>query len=136
MDDFYKMSMLTEASTKNKNLLIVDDEPQMLRLMQRFLKNCFDEIFCITDPVAATGILENNKITHVLCDFDLDSTANGMDFVVLWRREFPFIERAVIFSGALNLHKLKAPPEVDAVVSKNDGIETVRAVLLQGEQKR
>jgi hypothetical protein len=74
-------------------------------------------------------------VTHILCDFDLRrGDATGYLFVVLWRREFPRIERAVIFTGA-DVSGQQRPNEVDAVVCKADGPQAAVEALLFEDQE-
>lgn len=119
-----------------RTLLVLDDEPQIGQVMQRCLKNYSDKILYAETPVSAYKILEKNEITHLLSDLELGDAESGMDFVVFWRREFTCIERVVIFSGHLDVSKMKAPPEVDALVSKNSGIESIIAALSGEEEER
>ena len=114
---------------KRHVLLVVDDEPQVCRLMERQLGEYFDEIITETNPNKVSEILGHRGVTHVLSDFNLHSTADGVHFVTGWKREFPCIERAVIFT-ALDLCDLEIPEEVAAVVSKDDGVEPVIDALL------
>ena len=123
---------------EKKCVLIVDDYDQITRLMKWALRSSFERVFSASDPAAATRILENHDVTHLLCDYCLGvgggpAGVSGFTFVEFWRREFPGIERAVIFTGA-DIERLKKPVEVDAMVSKAEGMDAVIAALMEREK--
>ena len=138
MDQRMSMSMdMKEEFELRRAVLVVDDSDQICRMMKRRLAPFFEKVFTAGDPKEATRILEEHEVRHILCDFDLGTgtragDATGYFFVTLWRREFPEIERAVIFTGA-DLGYLERPEEVDAVVCKADGPEAAVEALLFDE---
>jgi CheY-like chemotaxis protein len=135
MDQRMSMSMDTKEELEmRKAVLVVDDSDQICRMMKRRLAPFFEKVFTADDPEEATRILEEREVSHVLCDFDLGAGAGAGDatgylFVTLWRREFPEIERAVIFTGA-DLDSQRRPEEVDAVACKADGPQAAVEALL------
>ena len=119
---------------KRTTLLVMDDCDSVKRAVRRCFDKRFDEIIDASTPAEATSILETRPVTHVLSDLLLgyDSRIdgyNGFAFATFARREFPRIERLVIFT-AFDIHGLIAPKEVDAVVSKTDHIGKLIAALL------
>ena len=127
------IDMKEELETR-KAVLVVDDSDQICRMMKRRLTPFFEKVFTAADPKEATRILEEHEVTHVLCDFDLGAgtgagDATGYLFVMLWRREFPNVERAVIFTGG-DMGSQQRPEEVDAVVCKADGPQAAVEALL------
>jgi DNA-binding NtrC family response regulator len=142
MNDKLKMSMdmsmnISMMMKRRRTLLVIDDDPQICRLMERCLCEHFDEIITTTDPITAHAILEERRVTHILSDLFLGASADGITFLTLWKREFPHIERAVIFTAA-DMQAARADLRVrpcsagyvDAVVSKADGINAIIAALL------
>jgi CheY-like chemotaxis protein len=114
---------------KEKRLvaLVVDDDVQVCRIVARLVGTVFDEVLTTTSPDEASEILKHHAVTHLLSDFDFGEgaqTATGFDYVVRWRRQCPTIERAVVFTGA-DLSGIPRPAEVDAVISKVDGVEAI-----------
>ena len=131
-------TMKLRGLSKKKNVLVVDDYNQISRLMERALRTSFDAVFTASDPADASRVLEKHHITHLLCDLHLEAgrgteRVTGFTFIEFWRRQFPDIERAVVFTGA-DIEPLKKPSEVDAVVSKAEGMDAVIAALMEREK--
>lgn len=121
--------------TPEKIVLVLDDDPQICLLMERCLRGHFDTVLTATDPNCAHQLLEEKSITHVLADLRLGGQADGTMFLVLWKREFPCIKRAVIFTAADVRDFMENSPaalaqEIDAIVSKLDGIDEIITALL------
>ena len=128
------MKMECKKTSKKGSVLVVDDYTQLGRLMKRMLSSSFDKVFTASHPNEAIKILESHEITHLLCDLYLgigneQVGVTGYTFVEFWRRRFPGIERAVVFTGA-DLAQLEKPDAVDAVISKSEGVERVIDTLL------
>ena len=121
-----KMKMIPKAKEK-LIALIVDDNAQICLALARLIGTDFDEVLTTTSPGEGEEILKHHAVTHLLSDFDFGEgaqTATGFDYVVRWRRQCPTIERAVVFTGA-DLSGIPRPAEVDAVISKVDGVEAI-----------
>ena len=133
------MKMECRMKMEKPTVLVVDDYTQLSRLMARVLSSSFDKVYTTDDPKEAEQILKTHKITHLLCDLYLGACSNlesvsGITFVEFWRKRYSRIQRAVIFTGA-DTTRLKIPAEVDAVVSKADGVQRVVEVLLNVKSK-
>lgn len=75
------------------NLLLVDDEPFLLKSMKFFLMDIADEIFLANDGVEALEILRDNVIHCVVCDINMPKM-NGVEFLKEFRsqkKNTPFI---------------------------------------------
>ena len=117
-----KMFLHTESSqhpcrvSTNKSreiLLIVDDDPQIRRMLMRFFKHHFDSALTAATPADAERILRENVVTHILLDFHLGyNNPRGTELVVDWRRRYPLIRKALLLSGT-RLQDKQIPPEVD-----------------------
>ena len=120
---------VTSPSKKAGTLLVLDDDPQLCRLMQRTLSPYFDKVLLSVDPLKANHIIESEAVTHLLADLNLEGTANGIVFLTFWRREFASIKRAVLIT-AYDTTDLALPEEVDAVVSKTDSVDVLLHALV------
>jgi DNA-binding NarL/FixJ family response regulator len=100
-------------------LLIVDDEELVCRGILRNFKNCFDQIFFATHPDDAEKILKQTEVTELVCDYYLgDSVPRGTELLAKWRRCYPHIRKAVLYSGT-DLSKIIASYGVDFKISKS-----------------
>jgi CheY-like chemotaxis protein len=101
-----------------KKLLIVDDEPQIRRMLARLLASKFDEIFTAGSGEEAEPILQRQAVTHLLVDYDLGpGSPCGEYLITTWRQKHPAIERALLITGKRMSH-VRFPPEVDLYLSK------------------
>jgi len=90
----------TRESSNSRVLLIIDDSAIVRETISSLLGFCFDEVLAVAYPDEAERILETKRITHLLCDNDFGETfPTGMDLIPEWRRRFPEIECAVLFTG-------------------------------------
>jgi ActR/RegA family two-component response regulator len=103
---------------EKKTLLIVDDDPGVVRALTRAMRRHFGGVVSAATSAAAVSILSQEKVTHLICDQNLgEQEPLGLDLVPLWRRDHPSIERAIVMTG-LDPGTLAAGAAVDAVVSK------------------
>jgi ActR/RegA family two-component response regulator len=101
-----------------KTLLIVDDDPGVVRALTRSMGRHFGEVLSAASSRGAASILSEKNVTHVICDQKLgDKEPLGLDLVPLWRKDHPAIERAIVMTG-LDASTFDAHPAVDAIVSK------------------
>lgn len=75
------------------NLLIVDDEPVLIKLLLHKLKGCADNIFTSADGIEALDVLLKVKVHCVLCDVSMPNM-NGVELIKnvrLNKNSVPFI---------------------------------------------
>jgi CheY-like chemotaxis protein len=109
--------------------LVVEDQPEVSRVVVRVLKEHFKEILTTSNPDAVQQILEKNQVTHVVSDRNLgDDLPLTFDLIPDWRRACASIVKIVLFSGT-DLQDRPIPPEVDEVVDKSAGPEALLRAL-------
>ena len=86
---------------RRRILLIVDDDPRICRALSRRLLSSFDTLRTACTQREAESWLGRERISHLICDYDLGKgVPKGTELALRWRREYPSIERAVLFTGA------------------------------------
>ena len=81
-------------------LLVVDDEPIIVRLIIRSFRDDFGKILYCTTPDEAEQILAENRVTHFICDENLGSKyPPGHELVIRWQEMYSSIEKTVVFTG-------------------------------------
>lgn len=63
-----------------KNLLIVDDEPDILSILSDLLSDCCDQIFITEKGFQALDILKKNKIQAIISDYHMPDL-NGLHLI-------------------------------------------------------
>ncbi|HEY3452535.1 MAG TPA: response regulator [Myxococcales bacterium] len=100
-------------------LLLVDDEPDITKVLRRMLKRSFDAVFTATSGEAAAEILSQNSVTHVVADHDLgDEGPKGATLVSRWRQAHPSIRFAAIFTGRVSTREIEGMPGINAAYAK------------------
>ncbi len=103
-----------------KKLLIVDDEPQIRRMLARLLSRRFHDVYTTGDWEEAERILSDHAITHLLVDHNLGPAAPTGEYLIIhWRRKHPDIQRALLITGTRMSH-VSFPVEIDRYLSKVD----------------
>lgn len=103
----------------NSTLLVIDDEPLIVRLIVRSFRDEFNEIIISTTPEEAEEKLQQHTITHVICDAYLGpDTPHGISLIQKWYAEVPSLKKAVLFTGR-DLSSIPRVPGIE-VISKND----------------
>ena len=118
-----------------KTLLIVDDEELVCRGVARGFRHAFEHICFATHPDEAERILADEEVTDLICDYNLgESLPAGTDLMERWRRAFPQIQRAVLYSGA-DLSQIALSCWIDFKISKSCPIaDLYHAVLLDAQE--
>jgi signal transduction histidine kinase/CheY-like chemotaxis protein len=84
------------ASPARGRVLVVDDEPMMVRAIQRLLEG-EHEVFSTTDPVDAVAQVQNGaRFDAILCDLMMPAMS-GMDVFEAIRRIAPDQARRIVF---------------------------------------
>ena len=133
-----KMFLYTESSQhpcrvsrhKSKEiLLIVDDDPQIRRMLMRLFQRHFDLAFTAATPTDAERILQENRVTHILSDYDLGTeNPRGTELIIGWRKRYPLIQRVLLLSGS-QVSQSQIPNEVDQFFEKgSDPIAILEAL--------
>jgi CheY-like chemotaxis protein len=103
---------------KKTMLLIVDDEELVCRVLSRDFKHKFDRVLFATRPEDAEEILATGEVTSVVCDYNLgDGAPRGTELLEKWRKAYPKIERAVIYTGT-DPSRIGLTKWIDSTVSK------------------
>ena len=107
------------ATTNDSVLLILDDEPMIVRLITRWFKKDFSEILYATTPVEAERLLASKRITHFVCDANLGpDQPQGIELINRWFPMYPDIEKAVLFTG-MALESVPTEKGIE-IISKGD----------------
>ncbi len=110
-----------KTPTQPKILLIVDDENLILKMLVRTLTPRFNKVFTASSPSEAEALLNENSITHLVCDCNLGPDLPlGIDLIPSWREMCPSITRAVVYSGT-NLPTRTVSNDIDMIVAKSEG---------------
>lgn len=76
-------------------VLVVDDDPVLLLLVQKALANEGCRVLTCDDPVRALPLIEWEKVDVVVADIRMP-TLNGIDLLVRVRRLFPEVVRILL----------------------------------------
>jgi len=110
-------------------LLIVDDHAIVRETMSELLCFCFDEVLVAANPYEAEPLLAERDVTHLLCDNEFgEGHPLGVAVIPRWRKRFPTIERAILFTGTA-VGDVEQLPGVDRVVLKPAQCETLISTL-------
>jgi DNA-binding response OmpR family regulator len=109
------------TATSTRILLVVDDEPEICKLIKRSLRGEFDEIHLAEGQSEAESVLSTTPVTHVVCDFYLATGDTlGDRLLVEWRDSWPSIEYAALFTGS-TLERVAGHEKIDDVFLKPNG---------------
>ena len=129
-----------------KKVLIVDDEPLVLKSLQRVLKSPNVQIFCADSASQALQVLADQKIDVILCDYAMPKVL-GTELLADVARRWPDTQRLILsghadFTTVLKsiqsgvVHKFLAKPwsnvqlqqQVHSALSNNQADSEVAAV--------
>ena len=117
------------AGSKEKVLLIIDDEVFIHKALKRHLRSSFAKILSAHTPAEVEALLKEHQVTHMLCDCFLGPDIPlGIELIPGWVKKQPSVERVVVFSGS-SFKMSDVPPEVDMVVPKADDLEVLMDAL-------
>ncbi|NNN47524.1 MULTISPECIES: EAL domain-containing protein [Vibrio] len=121
-----------------KEILLVDDEPAVLKALTREFKPHFSVVHCASSGLEALTILERHPIEIVISDYRMPNM-DGTELVVNIRNKYPHVVTIILsgqadikgLSRALNegkLHRFLQKPW-----DREELIETIRLSLLERE---
>ncbi len=107
------------SKPRRRVLLVVDDDENVCKALRRLLRRDFDEVMTAKSSSEAGSLLESKSVTHLICDYWLGrGQPLGVELIPTWRRRFPSIDRAVIFTGN-EIDSIPVPLGVDRILSKS-----------------
>ena len=83
-----------------QQVLLVDDDPTLLRSLARSLEDHGFEVLTSTCTAEARAILKRNKVSTIICDYAMPGEA-GLDFLAEVRSTHPAIT-AMMLSGMVS----------------------------------
>jgi DNA-binding response OmpR family regulator len=122
-------------------ILIVDDEPSLLRTLQRALTHHEYEVVAVADPNSAYQMLDEASFDLVLLDIRLPHMDGATFFLAIVRRWPQMMGRVILMSGDPWSELEDAPPELAGcpVLPKPFSLETlltlIRTVLTAAETR-
>lgn len=122
-------AMMLMNKKNPKVLLVVDNEPSITRLVRRICAHDFEIIYTACSSKRAKEYLRCAPVTHLVCDFDLNESKNGVALICKWRSEFPRLQRTVLFTGS-DFTQFSIPNQIDAVLQKGEPICRLRAAII------
>ena len=93
--------------TKDKSILIIDDERDIRLICSSFLANDFSTIFDAQSADEAFNILKKNTIDVAIVDINMPGT-NGFDFIEIAKRKYPNTRFLIITGNQSIANLLKA----------------------------
>jgi DNA-binding response OmpR family regulator len=120
-------------------ILIVDDEPSLLRTLQRALTSYKYQVVTVADPNSAYQILGESSFDLVLLDLRLPHMDGATFFLAIIRRWPQMVGRIILMSGDPWSELADAPRELAGcpVLPKPFSLETlltlIRTVLTAAE---
>lgn len=108
------------SESNHSVLLVVDDEPMIVRLIIRSFKNDFDEILYASTPDEAEQLLLNNHVTHFVCDNNLGpGHPAGNELINRWHSMFPELKKVVLFTG-MDITTVPLEDGIDVISKTSD----------------
>jgi two-component system, OmpR family, KDP operon response regulator KdpE len=122
-----------------ERILIVDDEPSLLRTLHRALTSHKYQVVTVADPNSAYQMLDESSFDLILLDLRLPHMACATFFLAIVRRWPQMMGRIIIMSGDPWSELADAPPELAGcpVLPKPFSLDTlltlIRTVLTAAE---
>lgn len=97
----------TKPTELPMSVLLVDDEPSMLRVLVRCLKGSFVEVLCACNADEALALLAQRSIDVIVSDVDMPGIS-GLELLSIVRREYPSTVRMLLTGAATTDRALAA----------------------------
>ncbi len=118
-----------DAAHTPRVLLIVDDEIDICKLLERSLRGDFEQIHVAGCAADADAILASHPVTHVVCDLYLGSgDPLGDELIRRWKQRWPTIQYAALFTGS-TYEKDHTYEKVDHIFMKPRGFDDLIGLL-------
>jgi DNA-binding NtrC family response regulator len=123
---------------QKRRVLIVDDEPTLLRACRRALVRQFDAIVANGGAVAVDMIQKDRAIEAVICDLDMPGVS-GLDVLAAIRECRPELEPRILWAhggaSTRDARELLSRPEVREIIKPYTGAELRDAVFALFEER-
>jgi DNA-binding NtrC family response regulator len=83
-------------------VLLVDDEPAILRTLQRYLRKHGHVVQCVSSAVAAVSVVDLEPPDVIISDFRMPGGMNGMELLRYVATKHPLVRR-VLLTGLADL---------------------------------
>jgi DNA-binding response OmpR family regulator len=111
-------------------LLIVDDDPSILGLLEVFLTNNHYDVVCVTNSLDGLKQIESSKKSFDLIITDLVMPdISGVGLISILKKEHPEIPIIAITGKGAEPEKLSLEASVDAILQKPFGLDTLQRMI-------
>jgi DNA-binding NtrC family response regulator len=84
----------------DRTLLVVDDRPEVLRAIERYVRLHFQRVWIAQTPEEAERVLAEHHPDFLLCDFWLgENYPPATALIPRWRSQYPTLRHVVLMSG-------------------------------------
>jgi DNA-binding response OmpR family regulator len=111
-------------------LLIVDDDPNILSLLEIFLKNNHYDVVCVTNSLDGLKQIESGEKSFDLIITDLVMPdISGIGLISILKKEHPEIPIIAITGKGAEPEKLSLEASVDAILQKPFGLGNLQQMI-------
>ncbi len=111
-------------------LLIVDDDPGILGLLEIFLKNNHYDVVCVTNSLDGLKQIESGEKSFDLIITDLVMPdISGIGLISILKKEHPEIPIIAITGKGAEPEKLSLEASVDAILQKPFGLGNLQQMI-------
>jgi CheY-like chemotaxis protein len=111
-------------------LLIIDDDPSILSLLEMFLKNNDYDVVCVTSGLDALKRIESDKNGFDLIITDLVMPEiSGIGLISILKREHPEIPIIAVTGKGAEPEKLSREANADAILKKPFVLSTLQQMI-------
>ena len=111
-------------------LLIVDDDPNILSLLEIFLKNNHYDVVCVSNSLDGLKQIESGEKSFDLIITDLVMPdISGIGLISILKKEHPEIPIIAITGKGAEPEKLSLEASVDAILQKPFGLGNLQQMI-------